>query len=261
MIRALERACDLLEILSHSSEPLGLSQLAAAANLHSATCANLLKTLMARGYVDQVAPRKGYQLGPMAYYLARQGPWRKDLVRVATPFMSGLARLTEESVVLATLHQGRWYQLAEVRGDQPVQANQVSGGLSVYRTATGRVLLAYLPEEAYVVLARHGMPGEAWPEVGTNVDALAEAGRLIREAGGLVEYGTQDGVARVAFPVWEQEQVVAALGVYLPDFRFEGEHEKLVIAGAMEAAKEIEKALDPEREREDWDEFVRGGKK
>jgi DNA-binding IclR family transcriptional regulator len=244
MISSLERAFDLLELIASSPTPLQSGALAKALGLHPATCSNLIKTLVTRGYLNQVAPRKGYELGPMAYYLARGGPWRKDLVTVAGPHMAALARKTEESVVLATLHQGRWYQLAEIRGDQPVQVNAEGGGEQVYRTATGRLLLALMPEETLIVTRRYGYPTrEVWPQV-HDLTSFVEFRQAVRDDGGLVESSTGPaGVARVAFPIREGEKVVAALGVYLPEFRFVGAHQTEVVTQAYKAAKDIGEEL------------------
>ena len=51
MIQVVNRACDILEVLVETPDaPVGLGEVAGRVGLHAATCANILKTLVARGY-------------------------------------------------------------------------------------------------------------------------------------------------------------------------------------------------------------------
>ena len=93
MIGSLHKAFRVLELLADDQEqarPLGV--IAARLGLNKATCAHVLKTLSELGYVEQLGPRQGYRLGPMAYALTRGRPYRRDLVAAAEPLMTELAR-------------------------------------------------------------------------------------------------------------------------------------------------------------------------
>lgn len=244
MIQAVERALEVLELVTGRDEAVPLGEIAAALHLHRATCANLVKTLVARGYLEQEAPRKGYTPGPMAYYLARRGPWRGDLVVRAEPLLAELARKTRETVMLVTMHQGRRYTLVELAGEQAVQVRREAlHDESVYRTATGRLLLAHLPAEQAALLARHGLPQEEWPEVKSEAQ-LEQALRAIREAGEIIEVEAGQHVLRGAFPVWEAGMMVAALGVFMPELRAGEGHGEAVMAAARETAKELSASLE-----------------
>ncbi len=239
MVQVIERALEILEYIAREPEtPRGLGEIAGQVELNAATCARILQTLVARGYVDQIAPKKGYRLGPMAYLLGARGPFRKDLVMLAEPLMLELARATRETVLLAALHQGRRILLAEVAGDQVVQirGDQVQV-FDPYRTATGRLLLAYLPAEARnAFVAANGLPEMRWPEAASpaglerEMDTIRREGRVVRSDG---------HVAGVALPLREGDTVPAALGMYLPAHRFEGEHRERILAGMAATAAAI----------------------
>ena len=83
----MERAFDLLELLSAAGGTLALSQLAALAGLPLPTIHRLVRTLVARGYVRQ-EPSRRYTLGPRLIPL---GDTAGRLVGAAAPAGPGHA--------------------------------------------------------------------------------------------------------------------------------------------------------------------------
>jgi len=244
MIQSLRKAFRVLELLADDQEqalPLGI--IADTLDLHKATCAHVLKTLGELGYVEQLGPRQGYRLGPMAYALPRGRPYRRDLVAAAEPLMAELAREVRETVLLAALHRGRRFTLCQIGGTQDVQVKaDPMVAVNVYQTATGRLLLAHArTEEAKTFVRAAGLPGEAWPEVRSETD-LRAALAAIREAGQVVNV-TPTHVVALAWPVIQNGCVVAALGLFLPEFRFTGKHKAAVLAGMERTAAAITEAL------------------
>ena len=72
MIQVINRALNILEILAQEPDKeFGLSEIATAVELNAGTCANILKTLVYRNYVEQSGIKKGYKLGYMVYQLTR----------------------------------------------------------------------------------------------------------------------------------------------------------------------------------------------
>ena len=64
MIQVINRALNILEIIAHDhNKEWGLSEIANELELNHGTCANILKTLVQRGYVEQMGLKKGYKLG------------------------------------------------------------------------------------------------------------------------------------------------------------------------------------------------------
>jgi IclR family KDG regulon transcriptional repressor len=238
MIQVVQRALDILECVAQDPEtPKGLGEIAERVELNAATCARILQTLVAAGYVEQMGPRKGYRLGPMAYALAAQGPYRKDLVHVAQPVLERLAGETQETVLLAVLHQGRRVTLCEVEGTQIVQVR--SDRLQLYdplRTATGRLLLAYLDDTRRKSCLETSETYATAP-VSTREQMEAELVQARRD--GRVIRTSEGHVVGIAYPVWEGETVAAALGLHLPEHRFTGEHRDRVLEAMERAAREM----------------------
>ncbi len=239
-MQIINRIFNILEFVAEDPDsPRSLSEIAAWAGLNPPTCANITKGLVKRGYLEQIAPKKGYILGPMPYYLARNGQYRKDLVSLAYPFMSELADSLQETVQIAVMRDTNIFILHQIQGNQSLQVrSDLLMHRNIYQTATGRLLLAFSSKkqiEKYIL--EHSLPGNAWPEAET-AEKLHAALQEIKSSG--CSYVIKDSqVAGVACPIREKERVIAAIGVYLPAFRFEGKQKTFIIEKLCETAAAI----------------------
>lgn len=244
MILAVQKALAALEVLSAYTEvPISLSEIAAQLGLQASNCARILQTLVETGYAEQVGRKKGYILGPVAYALARHGPYRKDLVIAAEPFLTGLATDLRETVSLAILRHGRRVLLSESDGGQEVQARSAPGqNYDPYLTAGGRLLLAHLPEtELAAFLAHAGLPAKgSWPEV-TGEGVLRRCLADIRAAG--LAMRERPEVVGIAVPVLDGVGSCSALGVFLPTYRFVDPHRQAVLDLTRRTAQALSEHL------------------
>jgi DNA-binding IclR family transcriptional regulator len=239
MIQVIHRALDIVELLGSQPErifPLGeISQLL---DLHRATCSNILKTLAQRGYVERLPARGGYRLGSLA------SPWQglaahdRELSVLAKPVLHALSQELNETSLIGVIRGTHRVTLECAASDRDLQvrSRQVR---SVYETASGRLLLAYLPpqqQEAFV--DRVGLPGEAvWPEIKSGED-LQRALAVIRRQK-LARSDSAEHVVGLAVPVWREDRVVASVSVYLPEVRFTSEHRTEIVAALRRAGEEI----------------------
>lgn len=256
MIQALDRALRILEFVADRPErDIALGQIARATGLHPATCSHIVKTLTDRGYLEQDAPGRGYRLGPMPFALTRGGAYRRDLAAVAEPYLADLSGRMGESVELSVLRGARRVVVAENEGGGAVavRAGLVSDR-DPFTTASGRLLLAHLGAEALDrLVGRIGLPGEAWGEAAGGRDGLARALEAIRREG-WAEILKEGEVVGIASPVFEPRGGVAALGLHLPAYRYEGVHKEEILAAVPKAAADISTELgaqSPGEEREE----------
>jgi len=245
MIKVIAKVFDVLEMLSEDpAKPRALSEIAARLKFHPATCANIMKALVARNYVEQVAPKKGYLLGPAAYRLVSRGGYRQDLVAAAKPHLAALAQTVNETVVLAVQRNGQRFILCQIDGSQIVQiSNELLFQNRLYATATGRILLTGLCQaELDNVVMRQGLPGSEWPDV-RSVKDLKRSLAIIAKQGWSCASLSGDAVG-VAFPVRQPNgNIAAAVGVFLPSYRFKGVHKRKIMSGLREATRAIEQEL------------------
>lgn len=243
MIQVIHRAFDILEILAKKPErPIALSEITEKLNLNAATCANILKTLVSRNYVEQVGHKKGYRLGAMAYYLSGNLFYNGDIVLNAKPFVEELTIALNESSVLATMKNEKRLVIYNVQADQDLQV-KTSKEKHVFDSATGRVLLAYLEEkEIEVFILKYGLPK---PEVWKNVETPEKFKKELKEIRAIGEayQFSSSHICGIAVPVYKQEKVVASLGIFLPEIRLTKEWEREILKKLKSAAEKISAKL------------------
>ena len=240
MLLTVKKALDLLTVLSERpEEPQSSGALAKKVNMHPSTCSVMLKSMVKYGLVDQGGKRQGYTLGPMVYYLTRNGPYQKHIVLAAEPVMRRLVNKFQETVLLAGLNQKGRIFLAVVEGNQEIQIARDRLFLDdIYRTATGRLLLAYLPpEERQAWVVNLGRPGASWPQVDSE-QAMDKVLAQIRAIGHAVCRPSSQ-LIQLAFPIRHDDKVVAALGMPLPAFRFTEKRRKAIMQSMKKAADDI----------------------
>ncbi len=219
MIQVINRAVDMIDILASAPDQTpGLGELAAKLGLNNGTCANILKTLVACGCVDQPERKKGYRLGPKIFQWAGGTVYREDLVAPARHVMAELRDSTNENVILGTLHNGNriiaWEELSS--NELQVKRNHVK---PIYESATGRLMIAFADKaEREKLVELIGIPAKSiWKEAATakNLDLELEK---IREKGVAVQV-TDTHIIGLAVPVKRNGKVIASMGMYLPESR------------------------------------------
>ncbi len=220
MIKVLKKAFDIIEFISrHNGQPVLPAEIVEKIKLNQATSIRILKDLVELGYLEQISRQKGYVLGPMSFWVAGGKKYKNELSRRADPFILECARESGQSVLLATNLVERRFILAHynmnphfnVDVDEPWYED-------IYVTATGRILMAYMPEKDLDILLRKcGLPEESiWQGAGTR-EGLNEELRKIRESG-LVSFvkNQKSTLFIMSRPVFKGSEFVAALGMSVP---------------------------------------------
>ena len=105
---------------------------------------------MARGYVEQQDGQRSYVLGPRIFQLASAYLQGSDLATLARPHLEALRDEVGETAYLVIFSQGEIVQLCKADGQQVVSASIRSTEREpAYCTATGKVLLSGLSDEAF----------------------------------------------------------------------------------------------------------------
>lgn len=239
MIQSIARALDIVEFLAKDpARRRSLGDVVEATGLYPNTARTIIKTLAARNYVEQQGPRKGYYPGVMCFALAGAGMFYRELVKIAEPGMERLSGEVNESVLLSVLRGGRKFVLSEKRCGDVLQVNSdIVRSSDDLNSATGILLLAFSGEGVEESAGRgpEGFSGAP--------DSLEKAVKLAAREGFSIHYAYDGQVAGVAYPLKRGSRVIAALGLYLPAFRFRGKHRKKILAGMKTAAEEISAAI------------------
>lgn len=241
MVKVLIKAFDILELAAQrNGQTISLPEISETLQINQATAANINKTLVARGYLEQVGKNKGYRLGPAAYRLTKDESYGQDLVDAARKEMEALTAKLNESCLLGVLRNYKRYVLHQVSSGHEIQV-QSPVDRNVYETASGRLLIAYLSEkELEYFVAQNGLPKpELWAEADT-FEKLQEAVRKIRKKGIVITHLKDRHVRGFAVPIFAQDKVVAGLSVFMPEYRCTVARQKEIILALKASSKQIE---------------------
>jgi len=90
---------------------------------------------------------------------------------------------------------------------------------NIYLTATGRIVLACQNINTQLdFIKKYGLPGSMWPEVINEKDLIDELNKIKRKQ--LAIHFDGAFIVGVGAPIYKNGDVVAAIGVYLPEVRF-----------------------------------------
>lgn len=190
-IQSVDRALRLIEILAERERPTSLGELAEAAGLNVSTCHHLIATLITRGYVLHAGRNRGYMLSLKLADLATAASHRFDLVAFAQADLQALNESLREAVQLAVLRETALVTLLRIDSMMPshVEPDEVKKMKAAHATATGKAILAWLPESEMVhIVSVNGLTAYTENTI-TTLSGLIEELRLVRRMG----YALDDG--------------------------------------------------------------------
>ena len=244
-IQSVDRALLLLETIAEMGGEATLTELATRAGLNISTCHHLLATLIKRGFAAKVPGRRLYALGARILYLGH-ACLQVDLPRRAQPFIERVSRSTGETVHLAALQGDTVVTLLmrEARHAVRVDTGTVGTSDAAHATATGKAMLAWLPEDEIRRILAGGMKRFTESTI-TEFPALVEELRLVRRKGFAIDREEfQPGVVCVGAAVRDQAgAVVGAISASAPSMRADEEHVALMRDEVVAATRALSAEL------------------
>ena len=235
-VQAIDRAFAVLDALG--AGPLGVTEVAARTGLPKSTAARLLTTLVGLAAVEQVPGGTDYRLGPRLLALSAGLGRARTLTDVARPELEELAALVGEAVGLSVREGMAVHYIDQVDSPQAVVVRDWTGTrLPLHPVSSGRIFLAAMaPAELDVALAA---PLERFTPA-TVVDPTAVRAILrdvVRDGVAWTADEYAEGLTSVAAPVVDAAgEVVAAIHVHGPSYRFPGDAPRDGIEVALRAA-------------------------
>jgi DNA-binding IclR family transcriptional regulator len=203
----IDRGADLLLRVLESTEPVALTEVAAAAGIPKSTASRLMSALERRGLVEQVGARGRLRAGPAILRVAERGLLERNLVELGRPSLDALAQDTGETINLAVPGPTGVEHIAQADSRHFLGAGQWVGRSADYhRTANGKVFLAF---------------GRAPAGAAPNSERLRAELEAVRSTGLAVAVDElEPGLAAIAAPVrGVHGDVIAALGITGPTLR------------------------------------------
>src|SRR3954453_2342795 len=142
--QAIDRAAQLLTLVLDSDEPLGVGDLALAAELPKSTGSRRVSSLERHGLVRRNGARGKVQAGPAILRFAHRGVVERNLVELAQAPLDALAEHSGDTVNLAVPGMRGVEHLAQVERIHFLGTGQwVGRTVDYHTTAVGKVLVAY----------------------------------------------------------------------------------------------------------------------
>jgi DNA-binding IclR family transcriptional regulator len=219
MDRTAQKALRMLELLSASEAPRGVSELARALSLPKSNIHRLLTTLEAEGYVRRT-PERSYVLTFKLWQLGARMMSRLDVRSIAPAHMQRLAKAAGESVLLGVLDGFDVVYIDKVEAEQAIRATTTIGSrVPAHCVSTGKALLSLQPPEFITQLMRHA---KAYTSATAHTQQkLAKQLQEARQQGYAVNRQEfRDGVSGIGAAIMDSGgNAVAAIGVWGPDAR------------------------------------------
>lgn len=236
-VLTVEKALDLLEVLSAEPADATLPYLADKLGVSRNKAFRLLATFEKRGLVEREDWSGSYRLGIAAVELAQRFLKSASLIRHAHPVMEGLARKHDEAVYMTVLRGDEVLFLDMVDCDRQVKAAPLVGKrFPFFTNASGKAIKALEARE---------LPGTAGKRRKSSLGSLDLAEletelNSIREKGVAIDSeGLGEGVISVAVAVRDYAgKVIGALTMLGPSFRMVASRlENEIIPSLMEGAE------------------------
>lgn len=222
MIQSVQKALRLLSILADcDGKPIRLGELAVRAGLPKPTCSHLIATLEAEGFAVRISHSNGYVLGPAAYCLSRFGRYKSELINVCRPVLQYLHQHLGYTVILAVIDSKSKYIIDCIDSGNTYEKKARIRADDIYRTATGRVILANFDEDDQRhIFDKYGAPKKGeWEEV-TSFETMVQQLALIDPRGICCTYHPGRQPQTLAFgygaAVFDRHGCCGAIGVSVP---------------------------------------------
>lgn len=230
-IRAVDRALDVLSCFSIQTPELSMTEISERIGVNKSTVHRLLATLETRKFVQRDAQTSRYRLGIRMLQMAYLTMEQNDLKRLAHPYLHKLSDRFRENVNLAILDNTEVVYVDVVEGPQRVKIAASPGmRLPAFSTASGKAILAFLPQEKTFELLSKGMP-KYTPTTLLTPESFMQNAIVTQKNGYAVSMQEfEDGINAVAVPIFSKNQYpVASVSVAGPAYRLT--YEKMVEIG------------------------------
>lgn len=145
-VPALDKALDVIELLSSQASSLSQTQIAQELDRNTSEIFRTLNALEARGYIRRTSSGQ-YRLTLKLFELSRAHSPFETLLRVAMPAMRELSEEVNESCHLSTMRAGEVVVLAQFESPSPIRLSiEVGSRHAPLSTTSGRIILASMSE-------------------------------------------------------------------------------------------------------------------
>jgi len=211
-------------------------------NIPTSSLSGLLYTLQTQEFLDYDKSTKTYSLGPKLLALAGRYIESQDIAEFAKPIVRKLAKDTKESIALAVRMGQEIMVLCKQDSSQPIkQTIQMGGRSPIYITASGKAILAHLPDHDVEEYLSSATLSSITKKSITDPQLLRKELKDILSNGIAYNRGEMaEQIRAIAAPIFDLNgDVIAALSVSFPLIRHKAQKEKIFIRLLKDAASNL----------------------
>lgn len=244
-VQIVNKAFDLLEILSDRSIQTDLPHLAAKVGMTRNKTYRLLTTLSEKGLIVRDPVMGCYEIGYSSVSLAQKLLKHSSVINLAHPVMEDLVKIHDEAVYMTVIRGDEVLFLDMVDCDQQIKATSLVGQkFPFFTNAAGKVIKALESSELPEWLTQK-IRGKS--KIVPNPEKLTSELLEIRSNGGVAidNGGLGEGISSVAVVVKDYAgKVIGAITMLGPSFRMVKERiETDIVPSLIEGAALISKKL------------------
>ncbi|MCX7842744.1 MAG: IclR family transcriptional regulator [Clostridia bacterium] len=204
-VQTINRALDIIEILSMERQGLGVTEIGNRTGLHKSTAHRLLNTLAERGYIEREPQNGSYRLGLKFVEVSSIYLNKIELKTEAQPFLRKLVETVGQPAHLAILNGTDAIYIEKIEALSSIRLySQIGRRIPAYCSALGKALMAGLNESDLNKLADQTDFYPYTQNTILNKADLLKSVDLVRKKGYAVDDEEHDeGVRCIAAPVYD----------------------------------------------------------
>jgi IclR family transcriptional regulator, KDG regulon repressor len=240
-LNSVATAARMLREFGKGDTQLGVSQLARRAGVGKSTAHRVVWTLVSEGLLEKVADTGLFRLTATMRNLGISAETAQSLHQAATSPLDRLRTLTDATLHIAILDGTDVLYIERRESPHALQVfNRVGGRNSAHTTSTGKVLLAFLPQEEQARLVDSMRLTRKTPyTITSQTQFIEELGRVRRQGFAENRFESEPEMLSVAAPIRDRTgRVVAAVSIAsaVPDTRPDLRH---LVPPLLESASRI----------------------
>jgi IclR family acetate operon transcriptional repressor len=244
-IQSVDRAISILNAFSINEAQLGVTELSHRLGLHKSTVHRLLASLEKGGLVERDPRNRKYSLGIRLIELAGTMLNSRNVPQVVRPYLHYVADAVEELTYLAYLVRGEVLNVEQVPGPHLVQSVGWQGRRTpLHCTSAGKIFMAHMSEKQLEGVFEAGLQSLTSKTITDPADLRYELER-VREQGYATSFEElEEGTNALAVPIRSpNDEVIAAIGVVGPSYRFTPERAMSHLDVIRSVAREVSHRL------------------
>ena len=244
LVQAVLKALEILEELCREQHS-GVRELSEKVGINRSTVNRLVATLERAGYLEQEKERGKYHATLKLFELGNKVIQDLNIKDLAYPIMQKLSEATKETVYLAVLEGNRFLYVSIIESPQMLKCSADIGiHPPAYCSASGKVLLAYLPEDkkkAFLPQEFHSFG----PNTIKNVAELeTELDRIRLNGYAIDDEEWNPSIRALAAPVWNHDgKIIATLSIAGPKVRMSQKHMEKAAQLLVKAAQDLSASI------------------